>query len=147
MCIRDSNITSNDRSYLVDGTVSENPADTLHLEFKGIDIAPLNYWINRKKNNDPAMIPLDFKGHLNGKILLSNVYKSLLLAGNIVVNNFSMLGSEFGNININSVLDNTKKIVNIKASNNLNSVKMFDVSGFYDPALKKIDLTARATKL
>ena len=140
-------ITSNNRSYLVDGTVSENPADTLHLEFRGIDIAPLNKLLNGKKDKDPNMIPLDFKGQLYGKILLTNVYKSLLLAGNIVINNFSLLGSEFGNISINSVLDNSKKIVNIRASNNLNSVKMFDVSGFYDPARKKIDINAITTKL
>jgi hypothetical protein len=140
-------ITSKERSYLVDGLISENPADTLHLEFKGIDIAPLNFLINRKKNNDPGSLPLDFKGNLNGKILLTNVYKSLLLSGNILINNFSVLGSEFGNISINSDLDNVKKIVNIKASNNLNSVKMFDVSGSYDPALKKIDLTARTMKM
>ena len=70
-----------------------------------------------------------------------------MLAGNIVVSNFSVLGSEFGNIIINSDLDNAKKIVNIKASNNLNSVKMFDITGFYNPAMKKIDLTATATKL
>ena len=87
---------------------------------------------------------------LEGKeldIITTNVYKNLLLAGDIVVSNLSLFGSEFGNIYINSDLDNTKKIVNIRASNNLNSVKMFDVTGFYDPALKKIDLTANATKL
>lgn len=140
-------IISKDRNYLVDGSVSENPADTLHLYFKGIDIAPLNYWINRRKNNDSGMTPFDFKGRLNGKILLTSVYKGFLLVGNIVVDKFSVLGSEFGNISINSVLDNVKKVVNIEASNNLNSVKMFDVSGIYDPATKKIDLNARATKL
>ena len=139
-------ITSNDRSYLVDGTVSQNPADTMNLEFHGIDIDPLNYWINRKKNSQ-NQIPLNFKGHLNGKILLTNVYKSLLLAGNIFIDSFSVLGSDFGRISINANLDNSNKIVNILASNNLNSVKMFDVSGKYDPATKKIDLTARATKL
>ena len=140
-------ITNKERSYLVNGSVSANPADTLHLEFKGIDIDPLNYLVNRKRNNDPNMIPLDFKGHINGKILLTNVYKSLLLSGNIVVEDFSLLGSKFGNISINSNLDNVKKIVNIEASNSLNSVKMFDVSGTYDPATKKIDLNARTTKL
>jgi hypothetical protein len=139
-------IISKERYYLVDGSVSENPSDTLHLNFKGIDIAPLNYLI-RKKNNDPGMVPFDFKGRINGKILLTNVYKSLLLVGNIVVDKFSVLGSEFGNLSINSDLDNIRKVVNIKASNNLNSVKMFDVSGIYDPATKKIDLNARATKL
>jgi hypothetical protein len=139
-------ITSKERYYLVEGSVSENPSDTLRLNFKGIDIDPLNYLI-RKKNNDPGMVPFDFKGQLNGKILLTNVYKSLLLVGNIVVEKFSVLGSEFGNISINSDLDNVKKVVNIKASNNLNSVKMFDVSGIYDPATKKINLNARAIKL
>jgi len=140
-------ITGKESYYLIDGTVSENPSDTLHLELKGIDIAPLNYWLNRKKNNDPNMIPLNFKGHLNGKILITNVYKSLLLAGNIVVEDFSVLGSQFGNIFINSELDNAKKIVNIIASNNLNSVKMFDASGYYDPASKNIDIKVDATKL
>jgi hypothetical protein len=139
-------ITSKDRFYLINGSVSENPADTLHLDFKGIDISPLNYLI-RKKNSDPGMVPLDFKGSLNGKIIISNVYKNLLLAGNIDVDNFSLLGSQFGIISIKSVLDNTRKTVNIEASNNLKSVKMFDVSGFYDPTSKKIDLTARAKKL
>jgi hypothetical protein len=140
-------VTNNDRNYIIDGAISQNTSDTLHLTFRGIDIAPLNYLLNRKKSNDPAALSLDFKGQLNGRILLTNVYKSLLLAGNIVVSDFSVLGSEFGNITINSDLDNVKKIVNIRASNNFNSVKMFDVSGFYDPAMKKIDLSAKATKL
>jgi hypothetical protein len=93
------------------------------------------------------MIPLDFKGIINGTIRVSNVYKNLLLAGDIFVQKFSVLGSEFGDISINSDLDNVKKIINIKASNNLNSVKMFDIYGMYDPASHKIDLTAKATKL
>ena len=141
------NITGKESYYLVDGAVSENPSDTLHIDIKGIDIAPLNIWLNRKKNNDSNPVPLDFKGHLNGKILLTNVYKSMLLAGNIVVYNFSVLGREFGNIFISSDLDNARKIVNIKATNNLNSVKMFNVVGNYDPAAKKLFLDALATKL
>jgi hypothetical protein len=140
-------ISSNERYYLVNGSVSENPADTLHLEFKGIDMATLNYMMTRNKKSDPNAISLDFKGLLSGKILLTNVYKSLLLAGDILIVKFSMLGSEFGDISINSALDNARKIVNIKASNNLNSVKMFDVTGYYDPATKKTDLTAKAIKL
>jgi len=67
-------ITGKESYYLVDGTVSENPSDTLHLELKGIDISPLNLLLSRKKNNDPNAISLDFKGHLNGKILLTNVF-------------------------------------------------------------------------
>jgi hypothetical protein len=144
--IRDLSVKSKDRYYLVQGTVSENPADTLYLEFKGIDIAPLNILL-KKKSNDPNIVPFDFQGLISGKILLSNVYKNLLLAGNINVANFSALGTKLGNIEINSVLNNTKKIVEITATNNLNSVKMFDISGWYNPATKNIDLTARTIKL
>ena len=71
----------------MDGAVSENLADTLHLTFRGIDIDPLNYLLNRKKDPN-ADFPLILKVKLNGKILLTNVYKSLLLAGNIVVSRF-----------------------------------------------------------
>jgi hypothetical protein len=146
IAINNFHVSSKDRSYNIDGSLSENPADTLHLKFSGIDIAPLNILMH-KKNSDPNSIQLDLKGQLYGKILLTNVYKSLLLAGDIDVKNFSILGSEFGTLSINSALDNSKKIVNIKASNNLNSAKMFDITGFYDPGQKKIDLTAKATKL
>lgn len=145
--IRNLGVASSDRYYLVNGSVSQNPEDTLHLEFKGINIAPVNYLLNRKKEHDPAAIQLDFKGHISGNILMSNVYKNMLLAGNIYVENFSLLGSDFGNISINSSLNTSKKYVNIQASNNLNSVKMFDITGGYEPATKKIDLTAIATKL
>lgn len=137
-------LTSSNRYYLVDGSISENPADTLHLNFKGIDLSPVNIWLNRKKGNDPTAIPIDIKGRLDGKILLSNVYKSVLLAGDVNLNNFSILGSEFGNISIKSILNNSKKVVDIKAINNLN---MFDITGQYDPSIKRIDLFADATRL
>jgi hypothetical protein len=138
-------LSSKDRYYLVDGSVSESLSDTLYLEFKGIDIAPLNYFLF--KDNDQGAIPLDIKGSLNGKILFTNIYKNPALESNIVVNNFSLLGSEFGNLSILSAFDIGKKVVRINISNDLNGVKMLDVSGGYDPALKKIELTGKATKL
>jgi hypothetical protein len=140
-------ISNNERYYLIDGTISENPADTLHLEFKDIDISPVNYIGNQKNVNDPNRIPYNFKGQLNGKILLNNVYKDLLLESDIVVNNFSLLGSEFGNVSLNSAFDISRKIVRINASDNLNGAKMFDIKGTYDPSLKKIDLNANASRL
>ena len=43
-------IKNQDHYYLVDGSVSENPADTLNLEFRGIDISPLNFLGNQNNN-------------------------------------------------------------------------------------------------
>ncbi len=145
--IKKLSVVSTDRYYMVNGTVSENPADTLHLDFKGINIDPINFLIDQNKHDDPTAVRLGLKGHISGDILLSNVYKNLLLAGNVNVEKFSMLGSEFGDILINSSLNTNKKYVNIQASNNLNSVKMFDITGGYEPSTKKIDLLAIATNL
>ncbi|MBK7710424.1 MAG: translocation/assembly module TamB domain-containing protein [Bacteroidales bacterium] len=140
-------IKNKDNYYLVDGSVSENPSDTLNLEFKGIDITPLNYLGNQSATNDPDKLNYDFKGRLNGKILLTNVYKNLLLETNIDIDDFSLLGNELGKMSISSELDIVKKVVNIKASNNLAGAKMLDIKGFYDPSTKKANLTAQTNKL
>jgi hypothetical protein len=139
-------VSNIDRYYQIDGAVSANPADTLFLQFRGIDISPLNYVIMRN-NPDPNKISLDIKGQVNGSVELTNVYKNLLLTSNLVVNRFSILGADYGDISIVSALDNVRKVVNINASNNLAGVQMFDVNGQYDPRLKKIDLTAKADRL
>jgi hypothetical protein len=140
-------INNKDHYYLVNGSVSENPTDTLNLEFNGIDISPLNYIGNQKNNDDPNKLSTDFKGRLNGKILLTNVYKNLLLETNINVTDFSFLGTDLGDLSITSELDIVRKVVNINASNNLAGAKMIDIKGYYDPVLKKTNLSAKADKL
>jgi hypothetical protein len=140
-------IKNRDHYYLVDGSVSENPSDTLNLEFMGIDISPLNYLGNHNANNDPDKLNYNIKGLLNGKILLTNVYKNLLLETDIDINEFSLLGTDFGKMSVTSELDRVKKVINIKASNNLGGVKMVDINGYYDPSTKKANLSAQANKL
>lgn len=139
-------IGSRDYYYLVEGAVSSDPSDTLNLGFKGIDINPLNYIINRNRNMTDA-ISMDLKGLLNGKIQLTNVYKELLLEGDLTLNKFSILGTEYGTLAISSAFDINRKVININASNNLKGEKMLDITGFYDPRAKKVDLTAVAKKL
>jgi len=133
--------------YLINGTVSEDLSDTLHLEFNGIDISPLNYFINRNTARDTNAVALNFKGRINGKILVTNVYKNLMVESNIVVNDFSLLGSEFGSISLLSVYDINRKVALIKAENNQAGVKKLDIEGYYDPALKRIDLNAIASNV
>jgi hypothetical protein len=140
-------IKNNENYYLVNGTVSENPHDTLNLEFSGIDISPLNYIGNQNANNDPDKLSYDFKGRLNGDILLTNVYRNLLMESDITINDFGILGSELGNLSITSELDIAKKVVNIKGSSDLHGSKMLIINGYYDPSSKKARLTGIANKL
>jgi hypothetical protein len=138
-------INNKENYYLINGNISENSGDTLHLEFKGIDISWLNILTSRKKT--PDQLSLSFKGRLNGNVLLSNLYRNPLIESNLKVTGFSMLQSEYGDLSITSTWNNEKKVADIRASNNLAGKKMLDITGYYDPALKKINLTGIADKL
>jgi hypothetical protein len=148
--ISNIHVGNNDRFYRVDGTVSENPSDTLHLDFSGIDLKPLNYLASRKKpavTSDTAQIRLNIAGRLNGTVDIANVYKNLLLESNIIITNFSMLGSRYGNIFVNSEYNYSRKVVDISTRNDLGGTNMFSISGFYDPVNKKVNIGILASKL
>jgi hypothetical protein len=138
-------INNKEHSYLVNGSVSEDPRDTLVVEFKGIDIAPLNYLTDRKDNTD--RISLGIRGELNGNMLLTGIYRDLLLVSNLKVNNFSMLESDYGDLSVISEWDSEKGVAEIRAGNNFEGKKMLDIQGYYDPASRKISLDGIADKL
>ena len=139
-------VGSNGRFYSINGAISENQNDTLSLGFKGIDIEPVNYIINR--NKPPDALALNIKGMLNGNIsLTTDFYKNALIYGNLTVDAFSILDSYYGTFYITSAVDINQKLVNINANNNLNGEKNIVVTGYYDPPAKKLDLIANANKL
>jgi hypothetical protein len=131
--------------YLIDGTLSKNREDSLRLEFKNIDISPLNSLIGGKDNRDK--LSLDLKGELSGKILLTDVYRNPLAEGDLRINGFSILRGEYGTLTLNSAWNNEGKVAEIRAGNNLSGKKMLDVKGYYNPPLRKLDLTALTEKL
>ncbi|HLN19797.1 MAG TPA: translocation/assembly module TamB domain-containing protein [Bacteroidales bacterium] len=148
--INDINIKSRDRFYHVNGAVSHNTTDTLHLAFMGIDISPLNHLTSKKtesKTEDSSRLNMNLRGRLNGNIALTNVYVKPVLEGDLRITDFSILGSEYGVISINSEFDYDRKVVNIGASNDLDGVRMFDAKGYYDPSDKRILLDILADEL
>jgi hypothetical protein len=138
-------IGNKERFYLISGTVSENPSDTMSLQFKGIDISPINYLLSRKMQS--SQFPLDISGEMNGVVKLNDVYRNFLFESNLQVNNFSMLQNNYGNLSIVSVWNPEKKVADIRAGCNLNGKKMLDIYGNYNPVSKTIDLTGNADKL
>ena len=138
---------SNDKNYfLVDGAISEDPSDTLSLKFNGLDLSPINN-AYEKTNKGPGALHLHIGGTLNGRISFTNMYKAFMFESNILLKDFTLLDSKYGDIRLLSVWNNEKKIAELNASNNLDGVKMFDINGFYDPAAANMDILAKADKL
>ncbi|MCU0461968.1 MAG: translocation/assembly module TamB [Bacteroidales bacterium] len=139
-------ISNKENYYLVNGAISEDNSDTLHLEFKGIDISWLNA-LTSGKNKNPDRISLSMKGKLNGNVLLSDIYHNPLIESNLKISGFSMLKSDYGDLSVISAWNNEKKIADIHSFNNLDGKRMLIIDGYYDPSLKKLDLTGTADKL
>jgi hypothetical protein len=144
--VDDLHIGNKDRFYMIHGAVSENPSDTLYLQFRDIDISPLNY-VGSKGKIDTTKFSLHLGGRLNGNISLTNVYRDLLLQGRIRLNDFTILGGRYGDINVNSDYNKASKLVELSANNNYKGTKALDAKGYYDPAAKKINVNTRAEKL
>lgn len=138
-------VSNNGHYYHINGAISADPLDTLLLEFSRIDISPINSIAERNASAD--QVPLSLKGELNGRILLTNVYKQPLLVSNLKIKNFSMLGSEYGDISVSSQWNNESKVADIHAQNSFEGKKMINISGYYDPSAKYLYLNALADKL
>jgi len=138
-------ITNNTHYYHVNGAISADPLDTLLLEFSKIDISPVNSVLDRNASAD--QVHLSLKGELNGRILLTNVYKKPLLVSNLKITDFSLLGSEYGDISVTSTWNNESKVADIHAQNSFEGKNMINISGYYDPDAKYLYLDALADKL
>lgn len=139
-------IVNGNNYYLVDGTISENPTDTLRLEFAGIELDPLNHLLSGS-NDGKENFDYGFRGTLNGGVFLTNILKNPLLEGELKIAGFSVLGSEYGDLSLEATWNSERKVADISASNNLRGEKNLDVKGIYDPGDKLFNISARASKL
>jgi hypothetical protein len=140
-------VSNNENYFLVEGAVSENSSDTLFMKFNGISLNPLNYLYEKQMKNDPNMMHLAIGGTLNGSISLTNLYRNFMFESDITMKDFTLLGSQYGMIKIGSVWNNSRRVAEISANNDLNGKQMLDISGYYDPRTKKIDLNGKTDKL
>lgn len=141
------NINNNENYISIEGTLSEDLADTLNLKFNGIDLNPVNNLYEKRMGNPPDLIKLGIGGTLNGRVSLTNIYKNFMFESDIRLKDFTLLNSRYGEFKINSAWNNAIKVVDINASNNYEGVTMLNVTGYYDPATKNTDLVADADKL
>ncbi len=132
--------------YMVDGKLSEDPLDTLHLEMSGINLSFLNR-LGSKKNKGNAGMPLDIGGILRGNFLVTGIYHNPMFETNINIEGFRILGSEYGEIEAESVWNTTNRVLDLKAGNIFQGTRMFTAGGTYDPSTKKIDLGIETTGL
>jgi hypothetical protein len=133
--------------YAIDGSISGNPSDTVKIEFRGIDISPASR-IGKKENGKVSPgYTLDPGGIVNGNVVISSALKNPLIQSNISIDDFSILGEEFGNVFVLSAWNPGSKVADIRVENNSGGKKNLEVTGTFDPARKLLLLDALARNL
>ncbi len=140
-------VSSGVHSYIADGSVSGNQNDTLKLSFNGIDLSPLNSPAKQAETAAKDPLLLDIRGVVNGNIVISSALKNPLIQSDLSIAGFSILGGNYGDVSVISQWNSQKKVADLSARNNLNGLRNFDLSGFYDPGIKQFRIDGVATNL
>ena len=117
----------------MEGTVSKDPADTLLLDLKQVELSYIFDILN---------IPvLQFAGKATGTFNITDLYSSRMLNTDLEVQNFSFNQVQLGRLNLFSEWDDQQKGILMLGSIYKNDTTWTDVSGYVYPVGKNAGLS------
>jgi len=141
-------INSKTNYIRLDGRLSPDHDDKLTLSFEGLNLSYLNNIIKKPRpGKEESSMDMTFGGTMKGNIIVSDVYKEILLESSIDVSNFMLNNNLYGLVNVRSEWDPRQKVAVINVSNNYEGSKFFDISGTYSPSSKIADLTVSTFRM
>ncbi len=117
----------------IDGSVSEDPSEILHLNFENFNVSELDLLLNAKG--------IDIDGSLNGFVDVSNIFKAPNVISNITINNFYVNKDKLGKIELVTNWNNNDKAVLVNADviyeGTVGSNNPISISGAFYPEREK----------
>ena len=121
---------SGDQAIRVTGSTSAEKDSRLTLNLDRFDISIVNPLLKKD---------LAIKGALTGQAILDTPYSNLGLQMDFLCDSTSIAGSSLGTVTIAGSLDNIRKSLGIKVSNNIDGAKTLDIDGSYGLKSKNAD--------
>ena len=123
----------------INGHVSQNPADTIKVDLKEINIAYIFDVLNFKA--------VDFKGYATGVAYASGLLKEPVMNTRLFVRDFSFNNGAFGNMNIYGEWNQKEEGIYLDADIREKDIASVDVKGYIYPIWPKsgLDLDIRPT--
>ena len=119
-------VVSGDYHLLVNGTVSDNPSDSITATFSGFDVATLVDMVN--------FHAVRFGGNLSGEAVVKNIFDTPDLSGRLIVKDFTLDEGPLGTAHIQANWDNTIRGVQLQAHIEENDSSFTDVTGHVAPS-------------
>lgn len=117
------------QSVSLNGVISEDKKDQLHLTFKDFNLANLNTLTSQSG--------VVLKGTINGSSTITDVYNGLIFTSSNTFKSFYVNNNEIGNGDVESVWDNPKEALYLHGSFTLGIVPNILFSGYYYPKKKE----------
>jgi len=137
--VKNFSINNKEQWLKVQGGISEQYADTLLVQFKGLNLFSLNTISKGEK--------IQLNGIINGDASLSNLYKNPLFQTNINIDDLLINNEPLGNTLITSVWDTINKQLHLEASSNRGNLQTLNIKGDYEPESKEIEFSLSLNKL
>jgi hypothetical protein len=126
--------------FLIDGAISENPAEVLSVVFNRFNLGHFN--------GLAATTGYNMGGILSGKATLSSFYSKPLFTSLIKIDSLMVNNEMLGSTEINSSWDNDRKAVILEAYAIRNSLRTINLKGEYLPSKQgKLDFSLEMEKL
>jgi hypothetical protein len=123
----------------IEGKISKNPEDTLHLNFADINLGYANVLLPANK--------LNINGNINGEAKLANLYDKPTFKSNLLIDSLKLNNQVIGNTSIYSKWNNFKKNIKLDIESKRGRLKTLDIEGEYKPSNKTLAFDILLDKL
>ena len=127
--INDFSFIGNNQNLNIDGIISVLPEDTINFEFSNWSISNFDIFLDKSK--------FDIKGIINGKINLSDLYKSPSFFSDLEIDSLFFNGENLGEAVFYTKWNNQTNSIDVDAEifsfGNIGKTKSLEVSGHYYP--------------
>ncbi len=137
----DLNFTSDSSMFTISGGISKQPADSLWLLFKELDISHLDQFIRSGQ--------VDVNGILNGNITLVNLLTNPNFLANISLNDLFFNGEDLGILNLSTIWEDAESRLGVNLDifrkGNLGISEVLKIDGDYYPSGDNQNFDLRVT--
>jgi hypothetical protein len=127
------------QSLKLNGTISRNNEDSLHMEFDNMDISNIKLITKFTKFN--------LAGIISGDASLSDVYYNPVFKTDLEVNSLMINDQDFGDLSIFSQWDNPSRSISVHTFSDRDSDRIINIAGSYIPDGGILDFNIKLDKI
>jgi len=134
------NIHHNSESLMVNGSVSDIPEDTLHVEFNKLNMAHLEAFTGSNKR-------FSFEGVVDGDAKIFDIYDKGLFLADIAISDFKVNGELLGETRILSNRQADSDEIFMEVSTQRGDISTIGLSGYFNPINDRLNFDINLDKL